>query len=238
MRGLGAAAGVDTLHRIMGAPPRISRPTASRISLYLRELESRRAEGEFTVRSRQIGESLGLTDAQVRKDLACLGQLGQAGVGYRIDDLLQRLRTLAGVDRGWSAVLVGIGNIGRALLSYGRFEREGFRIGEVFDRDPAKIGTVVGGRRVLPLEVLGEVVARDEVRLGIIATPAEAAQEVADALVAAGVEGLLNFAPRRLELPRRVIVSEVDLTMSLAQLALLVSLSRDRAAARLTEEAT
>jgi redox-sensing transcriptional repressor len=237
-RGLAAGGAADTLFGIMGVPPRISRPTASRISLYLRELEARRAEGEFTVRSRQIGESLGLTDAQVRKDLACLGQLGQAGVGYRIDDLLQRLRTLAGVDRGWIAVLVGIGNIGRALLSYGRFEQEGFRIGEVFDCDPAKVGTVIAGRHVLPLERLGEIVARDKVGLGIIATPAEAAQQVADALVAAGVEGLLNFAPRRLELPRRVVVSEVDLTMSLAQLALLVSLSRDRNAAPLAEEAT
>jgi redox-sensing transcriptional repressor len=208
----------------MTGPPRISRPTASRISLYLRELDSRRSEGQFTVRSRQLGESLGLTDAQVRKDLTCLGQFGQAGVGYRIDDLLARLRQIAGIDRGWVAVVVGAGNIGRALLSYRRFELEGFRIAAVFDADPTKVGASIAGRAVLPIGSLREVVIREKVRLGIIATPVEAAQPVADALVEAGVVGLLNFAPRRLEVDPRVVVSEVDLTLSLAHLALLVSL--------------
>jgi redox-sensing transcriptional repressor len=195
--------------------------------LYLRELEARRAEGQFTVRSRQLGDSLGLTDAQVRKDLGHLGQFGQAGVGYRIDTLLARIRELVGVDRGWSALLVGVGNIGRALLSYRRFEQEGFRVVAAFDSASRKVGSRVGEVEVLPLKLLPQVVAEHGVRLGIIATPADAAQEVADRLVAAGIEGILNFSPRRLEVDPSVAVSTVDLTVSLAGLALQVLQIRD-----------
>jgi redox-sensing transcriptional repressor len=211
----------------MGSPARIPQPTATRITLYLRELEARLAAGHFTVRSRQLGASLGLTDAQVRKDFGHLGQFGQAGVGYRIDTLLARIRQLVGVDRGWAALLVGVGNIGRALLSYRRFEQEGFRIVAAFDAATRKVGSRVGEHEVRPLAVLPEVVAEHGVRLGIIATPADAAQEVADRLVAAGIEGILNFSPRRLEVDPSVAVSTVDLTVSLAGLALQVSQIRD-----------
>ncbi|MFZ9691911.1 MAG: redox-sensing transcriptional repressor Rex [Phycisphaerales bacterium] len=208
----------------MSPRPRIPRPTAARVSVYLRELEVRLERGDRTVRSREIGESLGLTDAQVRKDLRALGLAGHPGVGYPIDETLNRLRGLAGTDRGWKVALVGAGNIGKALMSYTRFEDEGFRIAAVFDADPAKTGLRIGGLRVEPMSRLAETIAAEGIRLGIVATPIASAQQAADALVAAGIEGLLNFAPRRLELPTSIATTEVDLSMSLMNLALQVRL--------------
>jgi len=210
----------------MAATPRIPRPTAARVSLYLRELERRLEQGEATIRSRELGQSLGLTDTQVRKDLGHIGHLGFPGVGYRIEDLIARLRFLSGTDRGWRAAVVGVGNIGRALLSYDRFEAEGFRIVAAFDSDPAKFGTRVGAIEILSMERLGEIVRGRGIRIGIVTTPPTAAQDAADALVDAGVSGILNFAPRRLEVPHPVVATEVDLGMSLLQLALQIRLAQ------------
>jgi redox-sensing transcriptional repressor len=206
----------------MSPRPRIPRPTAARVSAYLRELEVRLERGDRTVRSREIGESLGLTDAQVRKDLRFLGLSGHPGVGYSIEDALVRLHSLAGTDRGWRVALVGAGNIGKALMSYTRFEDEGFRIAAVFDIDPAKAGLRIGSLEVLPMQRLAKTIAEKEIRIGIVATPIASAQQAADALVAAGIEGILNFAPRRLELPASIATTEVDLSMSLMNLALQV----------------
>ena len=123
----------------------IPKPAARRLSLYLRELASRLEAGEETVSSKALGRSLGLTDAQVRKDLALFGQFGHPGRGYAVNDLVVSLRRIMGRDREWRACLVGAGNIGRALISYDRFRREGFRIAAVFDADPAAAGKDVGG---------------------------------------------------------------------------------------------
>ena len=208
----------------MAGTPRIPRPTAARVSLYLRELERRLERGESTIRSRELGHCLGLTDTQVRKDLGHIGHLGFPGVGYRIEDLIARLRFLSGTDRGWRAAVVGVGNIGRALLSYDRFESEGFRIVAAFDSDPEKIGRHVGTHEILPMERLGELVRERGIRIAIVTTPPAAAQDAADALVEAGISGILNFAPCRLEVPPSVVSTEVDLGMSLLQLALQVRL--------------
>lgn len=209
----------------MSPRSRIPRPTAARISVYLRELEVRLERGDRTVRSREIGESLGLTDAQVRKDLRVLGLTGLPGVGYVIEEMLVRLRGLAGTDHGWRVALVGAGNIGKALMSYTRFEDEGFRIAAVFDSDPEKAGLHIGGLEVQPMSALPKAIEEGGIKLGIVATPLAFAQEAADALVAAGIEGILNFAPRRLELPASIATTEVDLSMSLVNLALQIRLA-------------
>lgn len=216
----------------MSPRPRIPRPTAARVSVYLRELEVRLERGDRTVRSREFGESLGLTDAQVRKDLRLLGLSGHPGVGYAIEDLLARLRDLAGTGEGWRVALVGAGNIGKALLSYARFEAEGFRIAAVFDADPAKVGQRLGELLVQPLSELASTIERRGIRLGIVATPLESAQQAAQALVAAGIEGILNFAPRRLDLPASIATTEVDLSMSLVNLALQIRLAHGIPASR------
>jgi redox-sensing transcriptional repressor len=207
----------------------IPKPAARRLSLYLRELSSRLEQGEETVSSKALGRTLGLTDAQVRKDLALFGQFGHPGRGYVISDLIDSLRKIMGRDRAWRACVVGAGNIGRALVSYDRFRREGFEMVAVFDGNPALAGSDVGGMKVRPMADLSAVVAAERINLGIVAVPRDAAQQVADALVAAGVRGILNFAPRRIEVREGIGIVSVDFTVALEQLAFQVAFGRDGA---------
>jgi redox-sensing transcriptional repressor len=199
-------------------------PTVRRLSLYLRELRAHQDAGHATISSKQLGEALGLTDAQVRKDLAIFGQFGHPGVGYRTAELIDRVRKILGKDRSWNACVVGAGNIGRALLPYGRFRRDGFDIVAIFDRDPAVIGTLIADHRVRPLSDLPTLVRERSIRIGIVAVPAEAAQETALRLLEAGVVGILNFAPRRLDVGKRIAVVNVDFMVELEQLAFQLSL--------------
>ncbi len=203
--------------------PAIPAPAVKRLCLYLREIESLHDAGAATVSSKQLGSALGVTDAQVRKDLAYFGQFGQPGIGYDVRQLTTELRRVLGTDRGWKACLVGAGNLGRALLAHEGFTRKGFSIVAVFDANPDLVGQDVHDRKILAMSRLASVVSKQEVRLGIIAVPAEGAQGVSDALVEAGVEGILNFAPRRLAVPERVAVVSVDLAVQLEQLAFAVS---------------
>lgn len=209
----------------------IPKPAARRLSLYLRELASRLEAGEETVSSKALGRSLGLTDAQVRKDLALFGQFGHPGRGYAIRDLVSTLRRIMGRDREWRACVVGVGNIGRALASYDRFRREGFRITAVFDADAASVGKeLAGGLRVQRMSELAATVAAQGIEIGIVAVPREAAQQVADALVAAGVKGILNFAPRRIEVREGIAIVSVDFTVALEQIAFQIAFGADSGA--------
>jgi redox-sensing transcriptional repressor len=180
-------------------------------------------EGTPRVSSGLLGEALGITDTQVRKDLAAIGNLGQPGIGYDVSELIHAIRATLGIDREWSAALVGVGNLARALLRYHGFTERGFRIVAVFDSDPDKVGEKIDGLEVHPTDRMKEVIAALGAELGILTVPAEAAQEVADALIAAGVKGLLNFAPGVIRVPPGVSVVHVDLTVQLEQLAFLVN---------------
>lgn len=196
-----------------------------RLSLYLRHLEALQKTDRKTISSKQLGAALHLTDAQVRKDFAYFGQFGAPGIGYSIDNLVRRLKRILGTDQVWNVCLVGLGNLGAALSAYRGFEKKGFRLVAVFDADPAKVGRPVAaldGVSVQPFERLRELVERLDVRLGIIAVPAEAGQTVADRLIEAGVCGLLNFAPVSLDVPDRVAVSSVDMAVQLEQLSFRV----------------
>src|SRR5206468_4070905 len=155
-------------------------------------------------------------------DLACLGSLGHPGIGYVTEELSKSSRRLRGVDRSWLAALVGVGNLGRALLLYRGFGQRGFRVVALFDLDPAKIGTQVEGLTVHDVRSIPKVVAETGAELALLALPSEAAQPVADALTAAGIRGLLNFAPVMLRVPPEVRLVSVDLTVQLEQLAFLV----------------
>jgi redox-sensing transcriptional repressor len=207
-----------------GGEPRLSRASVGRLSLYLRRLTRFQREGATTVSSGQLAESLGITDAQVRKDLASLGGLGQPGIGYPAGELSAAIRRTLGIDRDWSVALVGVGNLARALLRYRGFQQQGFRIVALFDADPAKVGQCVDGLTVHAPEEMAAVVSATGAELGLLTVPSEAAQAVADALVAAGVRGLLNFAPAILRLPPGVSLVSVDLTVQLEQLAFLVQM--------------
>ncbi len=209
----------------MSQRSRIPNPTVKRLSLYLRELEALAAEHRLTLNSRQLGEKLGLTDAQVRKDLACFGQFGHPGIGYRVPELIEKLRQVLGTDRSWRACIVGAGNIGRALMPYtNRFVRKGFAIVAVFDADDRVVGQTIADHRVRPMNDLPRLVRDRDIKLGIIAVPAHAAQEVAERLIEAGVQGILNFAPVRLEVHDAVAVVDIDLSLTLEQLAFQASL--------------
>jgi redox-sensing transcriptional repressor len=212
-----------------GGGLKLSRATVGRLSLYLRRLEGLLREGVTRVSSSLLGESLGVTDAQVRKDLASLGNLGQPGIGYTAPELIAAIRRALGIDREWLAALVGVGNLARALLHYHGFAERGFRIVALFDTDPAKVGEPVGDLVIHPLEDMARVIADTHADLGILTVPAESGQAVAEALVAAGVRGLLNFAPGVLRLPPGVSVVSVDLTVQLEQLAFLVQLNDSEA---------
>ena len=212
-------------------PPRparhdaISAASIRRLSLYLRHVESidRRADNA-TVSSRAIGDAVGFTDAQVRKDLAQFGSFGSPGVGYRTGELARRLRRVIGTDRAWETVLIGAGNLGRALASHGGFVSKGFRVVGLFDSDAAKVGTTIGVGQppmpmtVQPVDAAAAFVAMRRVRLAILAVPPDAAQSVAEVLVTAGVTGILNFAPVRLALPEGVVVNSVDLAAQLERI--------------------
>jgi len=210
--------------RAMPLPDKIPEPAVRRLSLYLRELRAAHESGKATILSTELGSALGLAGAQVRKDLGVFGQFGQAGVGYPTQALIARLRNILGKEQQWNACIVGAGNIGRALLSYNRFRGDDFDIVAIFDQNPAVIGTRVADHRVRPLEDLPALVRERTIRIGIVAVPAEAAQETAVRLIDAGVAGILNFAPRRLDVADRVSVVNVDFTVALEQLAFQVSL--------------
>jgi len=206
-------------------PELIPNPAVRRLSLYLRQLQSFKRKDRRTISSKQLGESLGLTDAQVRKDLAYFGQFGHPGIGYRVDELIGQVKRILGTDRTWNVLLVGAGNLGRALLSYQGFDSKGFRIAAVFDADPAKVGKNFDAHVIQRLSELEATIGRLQIKFGIIAVPAEAAQDVADRLIAAGVRGMLNFAPVSLRVPANVALNAVDLAVQLEQLSFQVNVS-------------
>lgn len=210
-------------------PAKPSRASVGRLSLYLRRLEILLREGTTKVSSRLLGEALGVSDAQVRKDLAYLGNLGHPGIGYAPPQLIAAIRRALGIDRDWPTALVGVGNLARALLRYRGFVERGFRFVALFDADPAKVNLHIDGLIVHSLEAMPAVLAETKAELGVLTVPSEAAQSVADALAAAGIRGVLNFTPQVLRLPAAVSVVSVDLTVQLEQLAFLVQLGGEEA---------
>jgi redox-sensing transcriptional repressor len=192
---------------------RISESTIRRLSHYYRVLQEVEAEGRRMISSHRLAEREGITSAQVRKDLSYFGSFGRRGLGYNVAHLRQEIRLILGLDRRWRVALVGAGNIGAALAAYRGFGDQGFDIVAVFDRDPERVGQRVAGLPVHDLAELKPGAAAGHFDLGVIATPVRAAQEVADLLVAAGVRGILNFAPRKLFVPAQVAVRNVDMTM-------------------------
>ena len=194
-------------------------PAIRRLSFYLRQLELYQRKGRRTISSKQLGVVLGYSDAQVRKDLAYFGQFGHPGVGYRVEELIGRIRHVLGTDKTWDVILVGAGNLGRALLAYRGFESKGFRIVAVFDNDPEKLGASVGTFAIRGMGSVKGFIRETGVRLAILAVPGEVAQDVADDMVAAGVRGLMNFAPVSLIVPANVAFNSVDLAVQLEQLS-------------------
>lgn len=204
-------------------PANVAAAVVNRLTLYLRELQHLISEGNSTTSSSQLGRRLGFTDAQVRKDLANFGHFGHPGIGYKCEELVQEIRKILGTDREWQVALVGVGNLGRALLGYRGFARQNFTLAAAFDSDPSLIGTTIEGVEIFAMEQMLEVLSNCQVELALVAVPAEHAQDVADQLVAAGVGGIVNFAPVTLKVPEGISKVGVDLARELEQVTFSVA---------------
>lgn len=182
----------------------------SRLPLYLRTLKQLQRVGVQLVSSKQLGDILSLTPAQIRKDLNWFGEFGRQGKGYDVSYLIAQLERILHVDRVWDMIVVGAGALGLALIHYPEFETNGFRIVALYDNDPAKIGQQLGGLEVRDVRLMPEDVQRHGWRIGVIAVPEGAAQAVADQMVKAGIRALLCYAPVILALPPHIQVQYID----------------------------
>ena len=186
-----------------------------RLPVYARALTTLETEGRGVISSQELGEMLGVTPAQIRKDLSYFGRFGKQGRGYNISRLAEELRQILGLNRQWSMVLIGVGNLGRAILSYDGFLPQGFRIIDAFDADPNVIGRKVGDISVRPIADLPAYLHDHAINIGIVAVPASAAREVVDTLVSGGVRAILNYAPIALQVLAGVQIREIDPVLSL-----------------------
>jgi redox-sensing transcriptional repressor len=199
--------------------PKIPEMTIRRLSVYTRCLLQLEEDGVKTISSQELAERFNLNSAQVRKDLAYFGEFGVRGIGYYVSGLKAELQRILGLDREWAVALVGFGNLGSALFHYRGFARQGFRIAAIFDDDPAKAHREVQGVPVFPVRDLAREIRSRAIQIAIVAVPAEGAQTVSDALVAAGIKAVLNFAPARIRVPRDVRLKDVDLSIELETLS-------------------
>jgi redox-sensing transcriptional repressor len=201
--------------------------TASRLGLYLRELQHFMRGGTETIKSTALGRRLGLSDSQIRRDLALFGEFGKRGVGYNVAGLVGALRKSLGTDGQWNTILIGLGNLGNALVRYRGFQQQGFALRAIFEAEPAKFGanlsdTNLGGVPIYDVQRLEELLPSLNVQMAILAVPAEAAQGLVNRLAALGISGILNFAPVSLSIPEGVESVDVDLAVELQRLAFAV----------------
>jgi len=197
----------------------IPEATVARLPVYLRALSALAEQDITTCSSEELAAAAGVNSAKLRKDLSYLGSYGTRGVGYDVDYLRYQIAREIGVTQDWPVVIVGIGNLGHALANFSGFRSRGFRVVALLDADPERHQEHVAGIDVRPFDDLDEIVAEHGVAIGVISTPANAAQDVADAMVAAGISSILNFAPTVIAVPDGVDVRKVDLSIELQILA-------------------
>lgn len=197
----------------------ISKATVDRLPLYFRALRLAQDEGLDIISSEELGRRLGITPEQIRKDLAAFGQFGKKGVGYYVNELKRNVGSILGLDRHWNIAVVGIGHLGVALANYQNFNVLGFNLVALFDQDPTVIGTTVNHVKVSDIKDLPHLAKTRNIQIGIIAVPAQFAQEVANALVKVGVMGIWNFAPVKMQIPPRVQLVNEDLSIGLSSLS-------------------
>lgn len=198
----------------------------ARLSLYLRHLEAMLKAGDETVSSNRLGTALEITDAQVRKDLANFGQFGYPGIGYRVCELRDSIRSVLGTNHDWNVALIGVGNIGRALLGYSGFVERGFHIVAAFDNNPELIGQRVGEVEVFAIADLPRLARELDLEMAILAVPTNGLETAMAAVADAGLAGILNFAPTQPRVPPELSVVSVDLGQHLEQLAFQVTKRR------------
>ena len=198
-----------------GWPLAIPEVVILRLPLYVRVLTQLQEEDVEIVSSRDLGERLAVTPAQIRKDLSYFGRFGKQGRGYNVGYLVSALREVLGLDREWITAVVGVGRLGRAIIAYPGFSPEGFKVVAAFDADPDMVGTDVGGVAVKSINDMAEVILREGINIVIVAVPAVYAQHVVDTLVRCGIKAILNYAPIAPRVPQNVRVRNIDPVLSL-----------------------
>ena len=198
---------------------KVAESTVRRLSLYLRFLEAFEEQGMTTVSSEALAARGGTTSAQVRKDLSFFGSFGKRGLGYSVPELASKLRDILGLGTEYRVVIVGAGNLGRALVHFRGFEKRGFNVVAIYDDDPNKVGQVMNGLEVRDQSRLEKDLSAQRADIAVIVTPTEVAQKLADRLVGAGVRAILNFAPVQLQTPAAVVVKNVNLALDLEALS-------------------
>jgi redox-sensing transcriptional repressor len=198
---------------------KIPEATVMRLSIYSRYLHQLMGEGVETISSGEIAQGVGVSSAQVRKDLAYFGEFGTRGVGYKVEELYGHLMKILGLDRNWNIIIIGAGKLGSALALYQGFADRGFNISAILDVDRDIIGNRLGNVEVEKLELLEKRVTESNVSIGVVTVPAGVAQDVTDKLVNAGVKAILNFSPRVLRVPNDIILRNVDLSVNLEVLS-------------------
>ncbi len=192
------------------SPDNIPDIVIGRLPLYLRALTRLQQEGKDVTSSHELGKRLDISSAQIRKDLSHFGGFGKQGTGYQIEYLLEKLQQVLQVNKEWSVAVVGAGNLGNAISHYRGFQHRGFRIACVFDADPNKVNTNIGDFPVLAIESMSEHIRENNIKIAMLAVPAEFAQDVADKLIEAGVRAILNYAPINIIVPSEVQVQYID----------------------------
>ncbi|NLH06026.1 MAG: redox-sensing transcriptional repressor Rex [Chloroflexi bacterium] len=190
-----------------------------RLPIYLRALIRLQQEGREITSSQELGERLGISSAQIRKDLSHFGEFGKQGTGYTVSTLIAELQRILHVDREWEVALVGVGDLGRAIAHYGGFAHRGFCITHLFDNDPNKIGEKINNLVIQPVSELKETIKKAGIRIAMITTPADSAQEIANELVEAGVGAILSYAPVTLSVPKHVRVQYIDPVLHLQRMS-------------------
>jgi len=191
-------------------PSNIPDIVIGRLPVYLRALTRLLQEGQEVTSSHELGQRLGISSAQIRKDLSHFGGFGKQGTGYQIAYLVEQLRQVLKVNQEWEVVLVGAGDLGSALAHYKGFSNRGFRIAHVFDNSSDKVGKKLGDFTIKPMNELRKIIQDNDIRIAMIAVPAEKAQEVANHLIEAGIRAILNYAPINLNVPSNVHVQYID----------------------------
>lgn len=204
----------------------ISKATIDRLPLYFRTLRQIQQEGVEIISSEELGRRIGVTPEQIRKDLASFGEFGKKGVGYFVRELIRNIGEILGLHRNWNIAIVGVGHLGWALANYRNFGSLGFNLAAVFDVDPAKIGQIIGGVEISDINRVEEITKEKNIHIGVITVPAAYAQEVADRLVAAGVRGIWNFAPVKLNVPENIRLVSEDLSVGLSSISYYLSRSK------------
>jgi len=202
---------------------KVPQGTISRLFEYLRELKNLSIINIRTISSSELGERLNLSDAQIRKDLGCFGSFGTSGAGYNIEELKRALEKILNKNKSWNICIVGIGDLGSALLGYPGFKDHNLYVAAAFDSDPKKIGRIVDSIVIESTEKIKSIVSSKRISIAIITTPANAAQKVANDLIVSGIECIMNFAPIKLDVPENVKVEDVDLSHALENLTYFAS---------------